>query len=501
MQPMPRVGILAIIQESNTFLPQPTLLEHFRQDVLLTGEAIRQRFAGTPHELGGFLKGLEQADIAALPVFVARALPYGTVTVDTMNTLLEMLLREVRQAGPLDGWLVAPHGATVSENFPDVDGAWLSALRREVGTSTPIIGTLDPHGNLSPQMVAATDALFAYRSNPHLDQQQRGLEAAALMARVLRGEVRPTQAATFPPMQINIERQCTDESPLKELLADFQAVRERPGVLGASLMLGFPYADVVEMGTSTLVVTDNNRAEAQRLANELAQRLWDHRAELDGRFVSIPDAVTQAMNSPGPVCLLDMGDNVGGGSPADGTLLAIEMHSRAAGPSLVIIADAAAVQAATAAGVGQRVMLTIGGKSDRLHGPPLQAEFTVNRLVDGKFRETEPRHGGFTDCDQGPTAIVSTDTGLTVMLTTRRMPPFSLKQLTTFGLQPETFQVIVAKGVNAPLGAYAPVCPTIIRANTPGSTTADLQQLTFHRRRKPMYPFERDTQWSASSPA
>ena len=67
----------------------------------------------------------------------------------------------------------------------------------------PVIGTLDAHANLSPRMVSACDALVAYRSNPHLDQRDRGLEAARLMVRTLRGEIRPVQAAAqatgFPP--------------------------------------------------------------------------------------------------------------------------------------------------------------------------------------------------------------------------------------------------------------------------------------------------------------
>ncbi|MEZ6125588.1 MAG: M81 family metallopeptidase [Planctomycetaceae bacterium] len=47
------------------------------------------------------------------------------------------MLDAVRNAGPLDGILVAPHGATVSENFPDADGHWLSVLRSEVGADLP----------------------------------------------------------------------------------------------------------------------------------------------------------------------------------------------------------------------------------------------------------------------------------------------------------------------------------------------------------------------------
>jgi microcystin degradation protein MlrC len=223
---MPRVGVIALLQESNTFLSEPTTLDHFRREVLLRGEAVREHFAPTPHEVGGFFAGLERAGLDAVPLFAARAMPFGTVTAEAWSALLDLLSEELQHAGRLDGVLVAPHGATVSAPAPDADGAWLSLVRRHVGPQIPIIGTLDPHANLSPAMVAATDALCAYRTNPHIDQRARGEEAAALMARTLRGEIAPTQAACFPPLSINIERQCTSEPPLSELCARFDRVRE-----------------------------------------------------------------------------------------------------------------------------------------------------------------------------------------------------------------------------------------------------------------------------------
>ncbi len=490
---MPRIGIIAWIQESNTFLPEPTTLAHFEQDVLLTGPAMRDYFIDAQHELGGMLRTLAAADVETVPIFAARAIPFGAMTTDTHANLRLRLLNELRAAGPLDGLLVTPHGATVSESVPDVDGNWLQAVREVVGPSIPIIGTLDPHANLSPAMVAATDALLAYRTNPHIDQAARGTEAAELMLATLAGRVRPVQAAVFPPMAMNIERQCTSEEPLAGICRYADGLRERQGVLGVSVFLGFPYADVAEMGSATLVVTDGDRDLALNTAHELGRRLWEHREGLAGTFLSVAEAVTQAATAPSPVCLLDMGDNVGGGSPADATWLLHELARQQVTPSLVILFDPANVVKAEAAGVGQRVSLAVGGHSGDLHGSPFSAEFTVQFVGDGQFSEPEARHGGFTHFDQGRIAIIRTDDSLTVMLTSRRVPPFSLRQLTAFGLDPAAFRVLVAKGVNAPLAAYAPVCRTILRVNTPGVTSADMTTLPYQHRRKPLYPFERDT--------
>ena len=487
-----RVGILALLHESNTFISAPTTLEHFRQNTLLTGSGVREKFTAAHHEVGGFFLGLANAGLEAVPIFAARAMPYGTITAETFDTLLQLMFAELDRAGPLDGLLVAPHGATVSETHRDADGYWLAELRRRVGPKMPICGTLDPHGNLSPQMVAACDALVAYRTNPHLDQRARGEEAAALLARTLRGEIRPTMAASFPRVAINIERQLTSESHCVALYSLADEELRRPGVLSNSVMLGFPYADVAEMGSAFITVTHNDAPLAQRLADELAAYLWEHRNEFDGQLISIDAALDRAATLPGPICLLDMGDNVGGGSPGDSTFLAHAIHERRLPRSFVCLCDPAAVQQASAAGIGSRTRLKVGGKADDQHGAPLDADFTVVSLHDGRFSELEPRHGGYSDCDQGATAIVRTDSGLTVMLTSERMPPFSLQQLISCGLAPESFHLLVAKGVNAPVAAYAPICSHLIRVNTPGVTTADMLSLPYIHRRRPLFPFERD---------
>jgi microcystin degradation protein MlrC len=485
-----RVGIIALLQESNTFIAGRTTLAHFEQDLLAEGEAVRERLAEAHHEVGGFFAGLAEAKLEAAPIFAARALPYGIVTADSFAELLRRMHAAIDRAGHLDGLLVAPHGATVAEGAPDADGHWLASLRQRFPRPFPIIGTLDLHANVSPMMVEACDALFAYRTNPHLDQSERGLEAAALMVRTLRGEARPVLRGALPPLAINIECQSTAEPPCLPLYQRADALRRLPAVLGVSLTLGFPYADVAEMGAAVLVMTDNDPALAQRLADDFAAGWWSKRSAFAGWFVSVEEAVARAAMLPGPVCLLDMGDNVGGGSPGDGTLLLHELARRAVKPSLAVLYDPDAVARAAAVGQGGRFSFAVGGKTHRRHGEPLTGDWTVRGIFDGKFTEPQPRHGGFTTFDQGQTALLEGDAGITVMATSRRMAPFSLRQLTAFGVDPARFHVLVAKGVHAPVAAYAPVSKHLIRVDTPGVTSADLRRLEYHHRRRPMFPFE-----------
>jgi microcystin degradation protein MlrC len=348
-------------------------------------------------------------------------------------------------------------------------------------------------------MVAACNALIAYRTNPHLDQRERGIEAVRLLVRTMRNEVSPAMAAAFPPLALNIERQSTDEMPCQQLCRYADQLRDTPGVLSVSLVLGFPYADVAEMGASAIVVTDGSKPDAEQLAQRLAARMWAQRHEFAGNLIGVVAAIDRALIADPPVCLLDMGDNVGGGAPGDGTWLADALMNRRVARSLVVICDAAAVHAAASANIGETVQLKIGAHCGPLSGTPIERQFTVVGRSSGRSVETQRTHGGFTSFDHGRTAVVRAIEGPTIVLTERRMVPFSLAQLRACGVDPNNFRVLVAKGVHAPIAAYREVCRTFIRVDTTGVTAADMTRLEYRHRRRPMFPFEPNCEWARAA--
>ena len=487
-----RIGIIAIQHESNTFVQTATTLDDFKHDALVCGNEVRQLFEDALHEVGGFFTGLKQAQADAIPIFATRAVPGGAVTKDTFDELIATMLKQLDAAGDLDGLLVAPHGAGVCESVRDMDGYWLELIRQKIGDSIPIICTLDAHANVSQRMINACDATIVYRTNPHVDQFERGVEAANLMVQTVQGTVHPTQAVCLVPVAINIERQHTQSQPCQSLIASADEMLKLDRVLSNSVVLGFPYADVEEMGASFIMVTDNAPELAAELANKLGDELISRREEFVAHLIGIEEALETASQLEGPVCLLDMGDNVGGGSSADGTLILHALRERRDMKSCACLFDPEAAEQAIAAGVGAKItQFSMGGKLDKRLGPPLITDVEVVSIHDGLFTEDEVRHGGKTEYNMGPSAVVQTDFGATVLLNSFRTPPFSLKQLTSCGIEPKEFQVLIAKGVQAPLAAYSPVCPHSIRVNTAGPTSADMEQLTYQHRRKPLFPFER----------
>ncbi|MCC5939210.1 MAG: M81 family metallopeptidase [Lunatimonas sp.] len=486
-----RIGILGIYHESNTFLQTATEWEDFEKGHLLLGKEIVDEYRTAYHEIGGVVEVLSnQADVDMIPIFYAEATPGGKISSLASGKLLGNLKELLAKAGPLDGLMVLPHGAAVSEDYPDFDGKWLRMVRELLGEDIPIVGTLDPHCNLSEEMAASANAWIAYKTNPHIDQRKTGRDAALLLLGMLRGEIRPVMTALQTQVAISIEMQHTASEPCLGLYRLADEVAALPSVLSVSVLLGFPYADVAEMGSSFIVVTDHNPSEAARLAGRLKSYLETYHHLFSGKKIGLPELPALIEKAEKPLLLLDMGDNVGGGSPGDSTFLLAFLEESDFGRGFMCIYDPNVVDQFSRVRVGDSLTVEIGGKTDRLHGSSVAVTAELGAMVDGKFFEFEPRHGGQVSFDMGLTAIVQTTQNNTLMLTSRRIVPFSLQQLLAFGLDPNSYQVIVAKGVHAPLAAYMSVCKDLIRVNTPGATTADMSSLRYSNRRKPLFPFE-----------
>jgi len=500
-----RIAIGGIMHESNTFVRTPTDRAAFAAASLRTGPDILAEWSNAPHEVGGFMEAADRFGYELWPTLMAWAMPGGRVAADALDQLTDELIARLQAAPALDGLLLALHGALVAEGYPDGDGEILRRIRAVLGPDFPLVVTLDHHANVSERMAQESTALVIYKTNPHVDQRERGLQAAALLTRTIRGEVRPTQALAKPPLIVNILHQNTSRDPMRRILEEARRLEERPEILAANVAAGYPYADVPEMGPSVVIVTDGAPSLAEAEAQRLADQLWAVRDQLiigppelasEGARgpTSLPDAaeaVRQAKESAErPVVLVDLGDNIGGGSPGDSTFLLQELLAQGADGAVVVIYDPESVQDCLRAGVRQAVRLTVGGKTDDQHGEPVEVRGRVRVLHDGRYEEPEVRHGGRRTHDQGLTAVVEIDGPNTLVLTSHREPPFSLHQLLSLGLQPERQKILVVKAAIAYRAAYEPIAGRIIEVDTPGLTAVNPARFDYRHVRRPLWPLD-----------
>lgn len=482
-----RIAVAGFMHESNTFNPLKADRDAFLAQSLTFGPAVLDDWRDAHHEVGGFFEGLRAADAEAIPIGMAWATPSGPVTDDVFEEIIAAFIGRIRDAKP-DGLLLALHGAMVTESHSDGDGQVLARLRSVIGSDLPIVVTLDLHGNLSERLIRLSTAAIAYRTCPHVDQRARGVQAAELLTRTIRGEVRPRQALAKPQVIVNIMVHDTSADPLKSLMEAMRHTEKKPGILAVSMLPGFTYADVPQMGPSLVVVADGDETLARTEADRLAKLLWDRRELLVRPLPGPVEAVAKALESTRlPVVLVDTGDNVGGGSAGDGTIVLAELLRQDATDSVVCLYAPDEVKVCDAAGLGKPVRLRVGGKVDGLHGDPVDVTGTVRLLHDGVYVEDQPRHGGRRVNLMGRTALIELPGRNLLVLTSQRHPPFSLGQLTCLGIEPDKMRLLVVKAAIAYRAAYLPIAGTIIEVDTPGLTAVNPARFEYRNIRK-MYP-------------
>ncbi len=275
----PRILAAAILHETNTFNRVPTRLDDFAGRYLcLDAASVTERLSGTATEMGGFLEAADAHGWRLEPVLAAACGPSGPLAAADWADLKRRVLDV---PGQFDGVLLDLHGAMVTADSDDPEGDLLVELRRRVGSGTPIVVTMDMHANLGPRAAGAADAIFPYETYPHVDHANCAGRAAAAMARLLdapRGRGRLTRSVLARPPMLDAadHGRTAPGAPMMALLERARRLREQPGVVNASLTVGFPWADVANAGPAALVtVMRHSEADPRPAAIELAQALWD----------------------------------------------------------------------------------------------------------------------------------------------------------------------------------------------------------------------------------
>lgn len=491
-----RIASGGVQHETNTFATSPTTLEHFIIDSncgpeLAGGEIIFDRYRGTAAIHGGYIAGAEAAGVELVPLLCARAQPSGIVDQEAFDTMLRWFLERLEEAGPVDGVLLDLHGAMVTERLSDAEGAFIAAVREQVGPEVPIVATLDLHANISPEMAALADVLIGFDTYPHVDMYERGVEAAELIARIVRGEVRPVQEyrqlplLTLPPMQ------CTLREPMKSLIERVSELESRPGILTATVSMGFPFADIRDAGVSILVTTNGDQDLATRTADELAGWLWDLRDDLQPQLTPIEEVIRYVEEHPdkGPVIVADGSDNPGGGAPCDSTFaLRTLIDAGFKGALVGIIYDPETAAQAHAAGVGSTIPVRLGGKTDDRHGAPIEMDAYVRALCDGEYINRGPMFRGVADT-LGPAATLIVG-GVEVVVSTYRRQTLDVEMFRITGINVATRRLLVLKSAVHFRADFGPLASRIFDADTPGVHRPDFGCIEFVNLRRPIYPLD-----------
>ncbi len=492
------IAIGSIFIECNHLGGAPADLETFRRTQLDYGSSVAEHDTGT---VGGMLQTLREASASIHSLLVASGCPSGSLTARCYDHLKTELLQRLQAAMPIDGVVLALHGAAsfekasfengAPENGPgDLEGDLLTAVRAAVGENTPIVATLDLHAHVSEAMVQAADALIAWETYPHQDAWETGVRGATALLDILNGSLRPTMALAKAPVLVSgVLGHTEGEGPFAEVMRLAKSLEREDDVYSVSAFLVHPYLDLPDMGGGGVVITNNNPQKAEQLAAKIAQTYWEKRFALEPAIVSPAAAIAQGLKlDGGPIILVETADCCGGGAAGDSvaTLKAL-LAGGGSGNSIGPVVDPTAAAACHEAGVGNRVPLRLGHRIDPQWGEPLEADAVVLRLSSGEFRYQGGIWSGQTG-DMGPTALVRLSDAVHALITSHATYEWRDEQFASVGVNALQFKFIVAKNPMNFRLAYGPFAKAAFILDTPGPTPPTLKHVKFHNLQRPYFP-------------
>lgn len=482
-----RIFTASLATETNTFSPVPTDRASFEM-AFYAGPG---QHPDTPTLCSSPIVVLraraKQDGLTVIEGTAAWAEPGGLLQRQAFEALRDEILDQLRAAMPVDAVILGLHGAMVAQGYDDCEGDLLSRVREIVGPDIVIASELDPHSHLTPKRVAAANILASFLEFPHTDFYERGEHVVDLGLRAARGEIKPV-ISTFDCRMIQVFP--TSREPMRSFVDRIKALQGKDGILSVSVIHGFMAADVPEMGTRIMVVTDNDKAKGDALAEKLGMELFALREQTAMTMVSPAEGIALAIEAHAarpdmPAVIADVWDNPGGGVPGDGTT--VLRHILDTGPKNVGVAtiwDPLAVTFCHAAGEGAEIDLRFGGKSGPQAGEPIDARVTVLKTVAEGWQSF-----GRSRVTLGATAVVRiAGTEVDIILNTNRTQTFEPDVFSNLGIDPKKKDLLLIKSTNHFYAGFAPIAAEIIYVTAPTSYPSDPRITDYRKLTRPIWP-------------
>lgn len=489
-----RVLSAEISHETNTFSVLRTDLDDYLRRQCYFGDDIAKHMSGTATEIAAHIDAAKTYGWELIPTVAAHATPSGRTTAETWEKLCDTVLAGL-DGGPVDGVMLALHGAMVTESSLDAEGDLLARLRERLGKNVPIAVTLDLHANVTDEMGALADFTIPYRTYPHIDQYEAATEAAGLLQRAMDGKIRPVTVVARCATLDGLNHGRTQEGPMVEALARAAEIKAAdPSVLEIGLCAGFAWSDLAEAGPSVTVTTDGDEAKAKAIAEEFAAFIWETRDRNTVPLLSLAEIEAKIRSGPagkGPLVIGDTTDNPGGGGYGDGVrLLETIIASGNDNAVLAAICDPAVAGQAHAAGTGATISVSLGAKVDPGHyGPPIKAEARVLALSEtGAFVCDGPMWANM-EVRLGKSALIEVS-GVKVVVASSNLQVTDQQALKLFGLAPASFDVIGVKSSHHFRAAYQPVAREVVLVDSGGLVSQDYKSFAYKHLRRPIWPID-----------
>jgi microcystin degradation protein MlrC len=478
-----RIFSAGLALEANTFSPLPTSYQAFVEKLYFPPG----KHPPTPtHQTAAFFVARERAKSDGYELIEGScyaAQPGGTVNRDAYERMRDEILDQLKAAGPVDGVILALHGAMVAQGYDDCEGDILERVRAIVGAKVVIGVELDPHCHLTVKRCRLADVIVLYKEYPHTDFIERGHEVVTMVVDAIRGKIQPVMSLWDCRL---IQSFPTTIQPMRGLVDKCSALEGKNGVLSVSIGHGFSAGDVPENDARILVVTDNAKAHGDKLAEELGRELFSIKEAANPPFLTPDEAITEALKLSGPVVIADTTDNAGGGAPSDNTTFLHRLIARGvAGASVGPVWDPLAVRLAFDAGVGAKLPFRFGGKVAKVSGPPVDADVEVIACV----RNARQTFAG-APVPIGDAAAIRTKEGVGAVLISTRAQAMGHDLFGNLGIEPTKERILVVKSNQHFYASYSQIASKVLYADGDGLMVRDPRNSPWKRVERPIWPLD-----------
>ena len=245
-----------------------------------------------------------------------------------------------------------------------------------------------------------------------------------------------------------------------------------------------------------------NRRAAAKLALKIAKRGWDTRERFKRAMMALADAVALGVSvgrdrRRKPIILADVGDNPGGGARGNTTYLLRALKSAGAQHVMFgVFNDAVVAGKAHALGEGASFTASFNSQEHQEFSLPFDCEAKVVKLSDGRF---VGRRGVLKNvsADMGPSALLDLG-GIQLVVISHRCQCMDPRQFEMFGLDIAQARVVVVKSRGHFRGGFDELFKSdqIFEVDCPGLTSPLLENFTWTKLPRPVYPLDEETSWT-----
>lgn len=421
----------------------------------------------------------------------AFAQPAGITVRQVYEDLRDELLARLQAALPVDMVLLTMHGAMVAEGYDDCETDIVHRVREIVGPQVKIGVEFDLHSELTPQLVADADAIVLFKEYPHIDIDDRARDLFKIIADAAEGKTNPTMGYFDCRM---LGTFLTPVEPMRSFVDRMMAREGHDGLLSLSLFHSFPYGDVPSTSVYMLAITDNDPAQATRIAEALGREFFAMRHTVSHNPADMGEVLDKVAALPAtgkPIVAADTADNAGGGAPSDSTFVLRELLRRGMRDvGLALMWDPIVVQLAMAAGVGATLQVRLGGKMGVASGDPLDLTVKVKGIVPNMLQHW-PQQTGAQVIACGDSVCLECE-GIDIIVNSRRTQVFGIDVFTNFGIDLNSKRLLVVKSSQHYYAAYAPIAAQVFYMATPGTLQRPLTRLPYRRVDTHKYPWVDD---------